>query len=135
MGMAHDVVKIKTGSFVGAGNASQTISVGFEPDIIIVNCSALDFGTAGWHGQKNVIIVKNMIVYQGRHNNDTQTIVNSSAGDNVGGDYPEYGITNGYYLPYGIYQEGDFTISNGTINSINTFVNGYTYDWIAIKYS
>ena len=126
-------VKVKTGTFVGSGNIDQTLAIGFEPDILIINCSSLDFETAGWLGQKNVIIVKNMIVYQGRHNSTTVSSANMSAGDDIGGDYPSYGITNGYYAPYGIYQDGDMTVSNGTRNAINSFVNGETYDWIAIK--
>lgn len=128
-----NAVKVKTGTFVGSGNIDQTITIGFEPDILIINCSSLDFETAGWLGQKNVIIVKNMITYQGRHNNSTNTTPNISASDDVGGDYPPYGKTNGYYTSYGIYQNGDMTISNGTRNTINSFVNGETYDWIAIK--
>lgn len=133
MSQMANAVKVKTGSFVGSGNIDQTITIGFEPDIIIINCSSLDFETAGWLGQKNVIIVKNMITYQGRHNNATSTSANMSASDNVGGEYPAYGQTNGYYTAYGIYQDGNITVSNGTKNSINSFVNGETYDWLAIK--
>ena len=133
MSQMANAVKVKTGTFVGSGNIDQTITIGFEPDILIINCSSLDFETAGWMGQKNVIIVKNMIVYQVRHNNTTTSSVSMSAGDNIGGDYPPYGITNGYYTPYGIYQDGDMIVSNSTRNVINTFVNGETYDWIAIK--
>ena len=135
MGMAQTNIKIKTGSFIGSKNIDQTISIGFEPDIVIVNCSDLDSETAGWQGQKNIIIVKNMVTYQLRHNNTTQTNASTTGTDNVGGDYPAYGMADGYYTAYGLYSNGNFTISNGTRNSINSFVDGYTYDWIAIKYT
>lgn len=135
MGMAQTAIQIKMGSFVGSQNVDQTISIGFEPDIVIVNCSDLDIETAGWQGQKNIVIIKNMATYQLRHNNKTQTNAQVSGTDDVGGDYPAYGRTDGYYTAYGLYSNGNFTFSNGTRSAINAFVNGYTYDWIAIKYT
>ena len=127
--------QIATGTFTGSGNVDQQINIGFEPDIVVANCSALDLETAGWTGQKNVIIVKNMVTYQARHNNSTTASAQTSVSDDIGGDYPAYGKTDGYYQAYGAYSDGIFTISNGTRNAMNSFVNGYTYDWIAIKYS
>ena len=127
-------VKVKTGTFVGGGNIDQSINIEFEPDVLIINCSNLRIETAGWTGQKNIVFIKNMAIYQMRHNYSTQTSASMAASDKIGGQYPTYGVTDGYYVPYGVYSNGTFTISNGTRNNIiNSFVNGETYDWIAIK--
>lgn len=126
-------IKIKTGSFVGSKNKTQAIEIGFEPDIFYCDCG-LDPYQSGWEGQRNLTYIKNVAIYQMRHNNTTVSSAQSLCNARFDASHP-YGIGTEGYDPYATYDNGIFTVTNMTNNLLTQFINGQTYNWVAIKYT
>lgn len=128
-------VDVASGTFTGDGTSNtKSFSVSFAPDIVVVQ-GDLDIETAGWVGIFNIVIIKNTVAYQSRHNTATSTGANMSANAKMGGNYPEYGDNSTAYTPYGTYSNGVFTVADVTNNAITRFVSGAEYTWVAIKYT
>ena len=127
-------VQFNSGSFTGDQSVSAILSVGFEPDVVIIDAD-LDIDTAGWNGLRSVVIIKNSITINCRHNNDTTTSANYSGTTKLGGEYPAYGSNNDGYCNYATYSNGVLTVTNATNHAIVQFINGQTYNWYAFKYT
>lgn len=125
--------EVKTGTFTGDKTTfTANLNVGFEPDIVIVECD-LNYTAPGWAGMGNIVIVKNVLTTHLRHNNTALASANSTS--NLCEESHPYGMTTGSSATYGIYSDGVFTITN-TSNSAGTrFVEDVTYKWTAVKFS
>lgn len=124
---------VKTGTFVGDGTKEVNLSVGFEPDVIVID-SGLDPSQSGYTGLIVVAIAKNVFTVNNTHNSDTDTqnartiygsLLNKGWGDNKVGAYRNVAT----------YANGVLKVTNAT-NSPSAqycFINAQTYTWVAYK--
>ena len=124
---------VKTGTFVGDGTKEVDLSIGFEPDVIIIN-SGLDSSQSGYTGLIVVAIAKDVFTVNNTHNSDTDTqnartiygsLLNKGLGNN----------TVGAYRNIATYANGVLNVTNATANpsAQYCFINGQTYTWKAYK--
>lgn len=124
---------VKTGSFVGDGTKEVDLSVGFEPDVIIID-SGLDPSQSGYTGLIVVAIAKNIFTVNNTHNSDTNTqnartiygsLLNKGWGTTMVGAYRNIAT----------YANGILNVTNATANpSLQyRFIEGQTYTWKAYK--
>lgn len=123
----------KTGTFLGDGTKEVALSVGFEPDVIIID-SGLSTAAAGPVGLYIVAIAKNQFTLNVTHNSVTDTnaartifgqLLNSGWGDR----------NLGAYRNKAVYQGGILTVTNVTANPSEQyrFIDEQEYTWTAYK--
>lgn len=125
--------QVKTGTFTGDGTINAALSIGFEPDIVVI-ASGQDYATSGWAGVGDIIIIKGNVSFIGRHNSATATAITANGNPNMGNAYGDTS-TAPNYTPYGTYSGGTLSISNKNDGAGTRFGNGTTYTWYAVKLS
>ena len=122
----------KEGTFTGNGTKTTTISIGFEPDVLVIE-SDLDPSVAWGGGVGFIAFIKNRATLNYYHNSDTATAWTATVLmlDDNSNPYGEGGT--GSYRSIGTYQNGSFTIDNITNNYRVNLVSGTTYRWKAYK--
>lgn len=130
------VAQAISGTFLGNGTKEVSLSIGFEPDVIIID-SGLATNVAGPVGLYSVAIAKNHFTLNVTHNSTTDTnavrtifgqLLNMGWGDNS---------TIGAYRNTATYQDGILTVTNVTYSppAQYLFIADQEYSWTAYKYN
>lgn len=121
-----------SGTFTGDGNSSHAFSIGFKPDIFLVESDA-NYSTAGWAGIGHVLVRRGEYLVCIRHNNTTATTVTNTHNwlNETSGDFGNASEATQYAF-YGTYADGTLTLTNKTDGAGTRFTNGRAYRWTAI---
>ena len=128
--------QVVTGMFTGDQSSTVELNIGFKPDIIEIE-SDVDYYTTGWIGIGHAVIVKNNYAELLRHNNASTNGAITAVNAHLRGAYGEYGDVgvSGSAMPYGSYSDGIFTFKNTQNLASTQFINGKTYNWVAVKHT
>ena len=134
MAMSSGGLTTKTGTFTGDGTMNASLSIGFEPDIVLVE-SDVDYSVSGWQGVGHVFIWRGVTTGVKRHPNTTTTSATTNMNPFVDATYP-YGRadTAGSYQIYCSYGDGVLSLTNKNDGVGTRYINGKTYNWTAIKF-
>ena len=131
--------KVKTGSFNGNNTVTKILDIGFEPDVVVISTSDIDYSASGSGGLISVVCVKGVVMTNVFHNPSTTAQPWSPCANPVnenddpwGADKESY--TGSSYPTYCRYSNGSLTVTNGQNAGRVYFVSGKTYTWTAFKY-
>lgn len=123
----------KSGTFLGDGTKEVALTVGFEPDVIIID-TGLPLNVEGPVGLYAVAIAKNKFSLNTTHNSTTDTQQRTIFGQLLNAGWGNT-TTLGAYRSMAVYQGGVLTVTNVTANPSQQyrFIDGQEYTWTAYK--